>query len=245
MKLRQKLILISSSVLLGLAPVAASSISPVQAAVVHKTYGKNSRVKTIKRVHFVNAKGKTTKKVAAKGGQYIIWDVQTIKGQTYLAIQSNLKYWLPATAVSGMVQYRHAGKTVSLTINKGKVSQSSKKAAKKAVKKTSKKTAKKTVKKAKTSKKTAKKTNKKTVKKAKKSNKKQAYKVTLIKTIRRTHVVDKNGKNVKTYMGSKRYAVIGKNVNLKGLGKKTINGKQYYALTPNKYYIAAKDVKSR
>lgn len=227
MRLSRKIVLISAAVL-ALAP-AASTINPVasvQAAKrsnVHNTYGKNSRVKTIKSVHFVNANGKKLKRVAKKGGRYTIWNVKTINGATYFSIQTNLKLWLPATAVSGHVQYRLHGQTVKLTVKKGKLSQSSQQAAKKSKKKTTKKT--------------AKKTNKKTSKKS--------YKITPIRTIRRTHVVNSKGQNVKSYMGSKKNVIIGKNVNLRGLGTKQINGKKYYALTPNKFYISASDVKAR
>lgn len=227
MRLSRKIVLISAAVL-ALAP-AASTINPVasvQAAKrsnVHNTYGKNSRVKTIKSVHFVNANGKKLKRVAKKGGRYTIWNVKTINGATYFSIQTNLKLWLPATAVSGHVQYRLHGRTVKLTVKKGKLSQSSQQAAKKSKKKTTKKT--------------AKKTNKKTSKKS--------YKITPIRTIRRTHVVNSKGQNVKSYMGSKKNVIIGKNVNLRGLGTKQINGKKYYALTPNKFYISASDVKAR
>lgn len=231
MRLSRKIVLISAAVL-ALAP-AASTINPaasVQAAKrssVHNTYGKNSRVKTIKSVHFVNANGKKLKRVAKKGGHYTIWNVKTINGATYFSIQTNLKLWLPATAVSGHVQYRLHGQTIKLTIKKGKLSQSSQSAAKKSKKKTVKKSTKKA------SKKTSKKTSKK------------SYKITLIRTVRRTHVVNSKGQNVKSYMGSKKNVIIGKNVNLRGLGTKQINGKKYYALTPNKFYISASDVKAR
>lgn len=239
MRLSRKIVLISAAVL-ALAP-AASTINPaasVQAAKrssVHNTYGKNSRVKTIKSVHFVNANGKKLKRVAKKGGHYTIWNVKTINGATYFSIQTNLKLWLPATAVSGHVQYRLHGQTIKLTIKRGKLSQSSQSAAKKSKKKTVKKSTKKASKK--TTKKSSKKTSKKTSKKS--------YKITLIRTVRRTHVVNSKGQNVKSYMGSKKNVIIGKNVNLRGLGTKQINGKKYYALTPNKFYISASDVKAR
>ena len=45
-------------------------------------------------------------------------------------------------------------------------------------------------------------------------------------------------------MGSKKWTVIGKKVNLIGHGSKTIKGVKYYALQPNRFYIKASDVKA-
>ena len=79
----------------------------------------------------------------------------------------------------------------------------------------------------------------------KKSANKSLLKITApvkITAIRRTPVVGKNGKQVKTYMGSKKYNVIGKNITVNGLGTQKINGKTYYILQ-NGYYVLAKDFK--
>lgn len=79
----------------------------------------------------------------------------------------------------------------------------------------------------------------------KKSPNKPLFKLTApikITAIRRTPVVGKDGKQVKTYMGSKKYNVIGKNITVNGLGTQKINGKTYYILQ-NGYYVLAKDFK--
>lgn len=87
---------------------------------------------------------------------------------------------------------------------------------------------------------TQKSTSKKTT--SKKSTKK-AVKVVKIKATKKTPVVDTKGKQVKTYMGSKKYNVIGKGVTVNGIGTKKINGKTYYALQPNHYYVLAANFK--
>ncbi|MDE7056570.1 MAG: glycoside hydrolase family 68 protein, partial [Lactobacillus sp.] len=63
-----------------------------------------------------------------------------------------------------------------------------------------------------------------------------------ITATRRTPVVGKDGKQVKTYMGSKKYNVIGKNITVNGLGTQKINGKTYYILQTG-YYVLANDFK--
>lgn len=242
MKFSRKLMMVSVAALMGVSPVlglAANSSTTVLAAkasAVHKTYGKNSRVTVTKTVKMVNRNGKKTNKTARKTGRYIIWDVARINGVLYYSIQTNLKYWIPASATKGSVQYKEGRNTVTLITN----------GTNKFVKRTTKPAPKKTVKKPakKVNKKNSKKAVKKSTKKVtKKTTKKRAAKAVTIKTVRRTPVVDKNGKKVKTYMGSKKYTVIGKNVTVKGLGTKTIKGVKYYALTPNRYYIKASDVK--
>ncbi|WP_201779838.1 SLAP domain-containing protein, partial [Lactobacillus intestinalis] len=75
---------------------------------------------------------------------------------------------------------------------------------------------------------------------SKKSTKK-TIKVTNIVAKRKAQVYDKNGKKAKTYMGSKKWTIIGKGVQVKGLGTKTIDGVKYYALQPNHYYVKASD----
>ncbi|RVU70084.1 MULTISPECIES: hypothetical protein [Lactobacillus] len=238
MKLSRKLVMVSVAALMGVSPVVAGAINPgnvVQAAsTVHKTYGKNSKVVATKTMYFVDRSGKKTDKKAYKGGSYVIWDVTKINGKLYYGIQTNYKYWLPASATKGSVQYKENGKLVKIT--NGKVvaaKKSSKKVAKKATKKVAKKN----------TKKVTKKVAKKVTKKSTKKISSKAIKPVKLETTAKVQVVDQNGKAVKSYMGSKKNAIIGKNVKLNGLGTKTIKGKKYYALKPNHYYIKASAVK--
>lgn len=252
MTFSKKLITLSAAAVLAATPVAAVTsfnTTAHAATTIHATYGKHSTVTVRRAAHFYSKTGKKLSRTTSKGAQYTIWDVKTIKGQVYLSIQTDFKYWLKASDVNGSVQYTSGNKTVKLTIKNGKVTTTNtKKSSKKSTKKTTKKSSSK-----KSSSKSTKKTTKKSTKKSssKKSSSKTTKKTTkkssstsvvTIKTIRKTHVVNAKGKKVTTYMGSKKYATIGKNVTLKGLGTKTINGKKYYALTPNKYYISASDV---
>lgn len=222
MKLNRKLVMVSVAALMGISPVmatAATNVNTVQAAAkrpVYKTKGA-SRVTVKKTMHFVNRNGKKTAKKAYKNGKYKIWLVTRINGKLYYGIETDGKYWIPASDTKGKVNYS-----------------TSKKAAKKTVKKTAKKSTKKTTKKV--SKKTTKKTN------SKKTTKKVSP--TRLVTVRRTSVYDKNGKKVKTYMGSKKWTVIAKGVHLRTRGSKTINGTKYYALDPS-HYVLASDVKAR
>lgn len=221
--------MVSAAVLMGVSPVLgmAENTVSVQAATkstngVHNTYGKNSKVKVTKTMKFVDRNGKKTSKTAPKGGSYTIWNVKNIDGQVYYSIQTDLKYWIPATATEGTVTYKSGNTTYTLKSDGKKVTTST--STKKAVKKTnSNKNTKKVVKES--TKKTATKTTKKS--NSEKTTKNKAY------------VYDKNGKRVKNYLGT---SYIGKKITVKGLGTKTINGVKYYALQPNHYYIKASDV---
>lgn len=218
MKLSRKLVMVSVAALLGVSPVVAgaSMANPVEAATVYKTYGKG-RVTVKSTTHFVNKNGKKVSKKAIKGSKYTIWLVTRINGKLYYGIQSNGAYWIPASLTKGSVKY-----STKKTTNK---KQSSKKTSKKvSTKKTEKKT-------------TVKKTSKKTS--SKKSTKSVSVK---IKAIRKTPVVGKDGKKVKTYMGSKKWTQIGKNVVVNGHGTKTIKGVKYYALDPS-HFVKASDFK--
>lgn len=220
MKLSHKLVMVSAAVLMGVSPVLgmAENTVSVQAATkstngVHNTYGKNSKVKVTKTMKFVDRNGKKTSKTAPKGGSYTIWNVKNIDGQVYYSIQTDLKYWIPATATEGTVTYKSGNTTYTLKSDGKKVTTST--STKKAVKKTN--------------------SNKNTKKVVKESTKKTATKTTKNKA----YVYDKNGKRVKNYLGT---SYIGKKITVKGLGTKTINGVKYYALQPNHYYIKASDV---
>lgn len=247
MKLSRKLVMVSVAALMGVSPVlaAAPNAGVVQAATssAHVVYG--NKITATKTIHFVNNSGKKTSKKAYKDATYKIWRVKEVNGKYYYAIQSNSKYWIPATATKGTVTYTQSGKKVTLTSN-GKTVTRKTSAKKTSTKKTAKKsTAKKsTTKKAtKTTKKSTKKVSKKTS--SKKTNKKKTAKKvssTKLVTIRRTPVVDKNGKKVKTYMGSKKWNVLGKKVRVIGHGTKTIKGEKYYALDPS-HFVKASDVK--
>lgn len=238
MKLSHKLVMVSAAVLMGVSPVLgmAENTVSVQAATkstngVHNTYGKNSKVKVTKTMKFVDRNGKKTSKTAPKGGSYTIWNVKNIDGQVYYSIQTDLKYWIPATATEGTVTYKSGNTTYTLKSDGKKVTTST--STKKAVKKTnSNKNTKKVVKES--TKKTATKTTKKTS-----SKKTPVAKAVKITTKNKAYVYDKNGKRVKNYLGT---SYIGKKITVKGLGTKTINGVKYYALQPNHYYIKASDV---
>lgn len=248
MRLSHKLVMVSAAVLMGVSPVLGmtENTASVQAATksangVHNTYGKNSKIKVTKTMKFVDRNGKKTSNTAPKGGSYTIWNVKNIDGQVYYSIQTDLKYWIPATATEGTVTYKSGNTTYTLKSNGKKVTTStstkkttkktsSKKSTKKVVKKSTKKTSTKTANKKSSSKKAVKKTS---------SKKTPVAKAVKITTKNKAYVYDKNGKRVKNYLGLKQ---IGKNVTVKGLGTKTIKGVKYYALQPNHYYIKASDV---
>lgn len=88
---------------------------------------------------------------------------------------------------------------------------------------------------------TKKSTSKKTTKKAA-SSKTTTSKKTTSNTIKLTHnayVYDKNGKRLKTYMGSAKYTTIAKDVTVNSNGTKTIKGVLYYSLGGGAYIKAA------
>lgn len=237
MKLSRKLMMVSVAALLGVSPVlgvAASNVVTVNAATstVYKTYGKNSKVTVTRTVHLVDFKGKKLKKTASKTGKYIIWDVTRIDGVLYYSIRTKSKEWIPASATKGTVTYKDGKQTVELTTN------GTTKFTKTVFTPVTKKSAKKAPKKAVNNKK-AQNSAKKTTKK---SSAKTAIKATKIESIsKNAKVYDVNGKPVKTYMGKKQYASMGKGVKVNSLGTKTIKGEKYYALEPNHYYVKASD----
>lgn len=248
MKLSHKLVMVSAAALMGVSPVVGSAVNTnvafaatkkSKSVKVYNTMGKHSRIKPTKTMYFVNNNGKKTSKKAYKNGNYIIYNVKEVNGETYFSIQSDLKYWIPATATRGSVQYQDGNKLVTITTDGKKVVQTEKtlkSSSKKSTKKASTKSTKKTTKA--DSKKSSKSDEKSTS--SKKSTKK-TIKVTNIVAKRKAQVYDKNGKKAKTYMGSKKWTIIGKGVQVKGLGTKTIDGVKYYALQPNHYYVKASD----
>ncbi|CDI42080.1 MAG: Cell separation protein [Lactobacillus helveticus] len=261
MKLSHKLVLVSAAVLMGVSPVVGMANSAsVQAAPiahakgVHNTYGKNSRVKMTKTMKFVDRYGKKTSKTATKGGHYTIWNVKNINGEVYYSIQTDLKYWIPAAATEGTVTYKSGNTIYTLKSNGKKVvtststakstKKSAKKTTKKVVKKTTKKTAKKSESKKDSKRTTTKKsasTKKSTSKKAASSKKTTSKKTTsnTIKLIHNAYVYDKNGKRLKTYMGSAKYTTIAKGETVNSNGTKTIDGVLYYSLGGGAYIKAA------
>lgn len=297
MKLSHKLVMVSAAALMGVSPVVGSAVNTnvafaatkkSKSVKVYNTMGKHSRIKPTKTMYFVNNNGKKTSKKAYKNGNYIIYNVKEVNGETYFSIQSDLKYWIPATATRGSVQYQDGNKLVTITTDGKKVVQtektlksssrkSTKKASTKSTKKTTKADSKKSSKsdeKSTSSKKTTDSDSKKSTKSEKTSTKselkksdsksekkstksdskksdekstsskkstKKTIKVTNIVAKRKAQVYDKNGKKAKTYMGSKKWTIIGKGVQVKGLGTKTIDGVKYYALQPNHYYVKASD----
>lgn len=238
---------------MGVSPVLGMASSSVQAAPVahakgvNNTYGKNSRVEMTKTMKFVDRNGKKTSKTATKGGKYTIWNVKTINGQVYYSIQTDLKYWIPASATQGTVTYKSGNTTYTLKSDGKKVTTATSTAKKSTAKKTtkttksdtsSKKTSTKTSTKSNSNSKTTKTTTKSTSTK-KTTSKKAAVKPVKITMKNKAYVYDKNGKRVNNYLNTK---YIGKGVTVKGLGTKTIKGVKYYALQPNRYYVKASDV---
>lgn len=245
MKLSKKIAMLSTAALLAVAPVVATGVSSsvsVQAATsskVYNTMGKGS-VTVTKKTHFYNKNGKKLSRTAAKGGKYTIWNVKKIDGVLYYSIQTDLAYWLPATATKGTVSYKVGSNTVTYKTNgTNTITMSTKLSSKSKKKATTKKSTKKTSTKKSSSKKTAKKTNKRSTTK-KTSKKTTSNKVVKITMKRKAYVYNKNGKRVKNYYGT---SYIGKGVTVKGFGTKKIKGTKYYALEPNKYYVKASDVK--
>lgn len=238
---------------MGVSPVLGMASSSVQAAPVahakgvNNTYGKNSRVEMTKTMKFVDRNGKKTSKTATKGGKYTIWNVKTINGQVYYSIQTDLKYWIPASATQGTVTYKSGNTTYTLKSDGKKVTTTTSTAKKSTAKKTtkttksdtsSKKTSTKTSTKSNSNSKTTKTTTKSTSTN-KTTSKKAAVKPVKITMKNKAYVYDKNGKRVNNYLNTK---YIGKGVTVKGLGTKTIKGVKYYALQPNRYYVKASDV---
>lgn len=233
MKFKFKLFTASAVLLLGISPVAVSGLNPsfVQAAktaAVHPTKGKNSRIRVTRTVKMVNNRGKAGKRKAVKGSHYTIWDVRRIKGVLYYSIQSNLRYWLPASATKGTVQYKEGQKTIRLLTNgtttytKQTLIPAKRKAKKAAPKKKQTKVAK------------AKQT----------KTKKQAHKaVPIVSVAKKAYVYNVHGQRVKSYQGSKKYTSMIAGVKVNSLGTKTIKGQKYYALQPNRYYVKASDFK--
>lgn len=238
---------------MGVSPVLGMASSSVQAAPVahakgvNNTYGKNSRVEMTKTMKFVDRNGKKTSKTATKGGKYTIWNVKTINGQVYYSIQTDLKYWIPASATQGTVTYKSGNTTYTLKSDGKKVTTTTSTAKKSTSKKTTKttksntsstKTSTRTSTKSNSNSKTTKTTTKSTSTK-KTTSKKAAVKPVKITMKNKAYVYDKNGKRVNNYLNTK---YIGKGVTVKGLGTKTIKGVKYYALQPNRYYVKASDV---
>ena len=241
MKLSHKLVLVSAAVLMGVSPVVGMANSAsVQAAPiahakgVHNTYGKNSRVKMTKTMKFVDRYGKKTSMSAPKGGHYTIWNVKNINGEVYYSIQTDLKYWIPAAATEGTVTYKSGNTTYTLKSN-GKKVVTSTSTAKSTKKSESKKDSKKTTTKKSAS--TKKSTSKKTASSKKTTSKKTTSNT--IKLIHNAYVYDKNGKRLKTYMGSAKYTTIAKGVTVNSNGTKTIDGVLYYSLGGGAYIKAA------
>jgi hypothetical protein len=73
----------------------------------------------------------------------------------------------------------------------------------------------------------------------KNSSKKTASQKGTIKLSRNAYVYDKNGKRLKTYMGSSKNTVIAKGYTVKYSAKKTINNKEYYDLGGGAFIKAA------
>lgn len=232
--------LMGVSPVLGVAANEAVTVNAASTSTIYMTNGKKSRITATRTVKMVNRYGKKTNRVAKRNGKYMIWRVSWINGGLYYAIQSDLKYWLPASATAGTVHYRSGKHNYQLTTN-GTSSVSGNGPVMKTAQKVAKRQAS-----AKNNKKAAKKSSKKTSSKKTSTAKKSttSKKVTYMTTVRKAVVYNAKGKAVKTYLGSAKNTPIGKNVTLKNLGTKTIKGTKYYALKPNAYYVKASDVKA-
>lgn len=175
--------------------------------------------------------------------------VQYKSGSTTVTLTTDGKKVVQTEKTVKTIKKTTSKKTTSKKSSTKKTSKesTSKKTASKKSTSTKKSTAKKSTtkksssKKSTSSKKTSTKTNSK--KASSKKATKKSVKVVKIKAIKKTPVVNTKGKQVKTYMGSKKYNVIGKGITVKGIGTKKINGKTYYALQPNKYYVLAANFK--
>ncbi|MDN6028826.1 MAG: SLAP domain-containing protein [Lactobacillus sp.] len=109
MKLTKKLVLVSASALLTVAPVlpALTSVTTVAAAkttVASKVKKISGSVVATRNGKFVSANGKKTHKPFYKSAKYRIWAVKKLHGKTYYAIQSDLAYFLPASATKKSVK---------------------------------------------------------------------------------------------------------------------------------------------
>ncbi|GFZ26878.1 SLAP domain-containing protein [Lactobacillus corticis] len=218
MKFTKKLMLISASAALAAAPIvpALTSVASVQAATIHKASYTKSKVKTIKSTYFYSQSGKKLNKKAAKGGSYTIYDVTEINGKYYYATQSDLAYWLPASATTGKVYYKSGKTTYTLkTSSKGKL--------------TITKTTTTTVSSSSSSKKTSSSSSSKKTASTKKN------KVTVGKN---TYFYDKKGKRVKKFLGV-TYLSKGTWVYVVSTKTVKINGSKYYQLANNVYIKAA------
>ncbi|MBD5429869.1 SLAP domain-containing protein [Lactobacillus sp.] len=223
MKLSKKIAVLSTAALLGVAPVIATGVNSsanVQAASSSKVYNTNGKgsITVTKKTNFYDKNGKKLSRTAAKGGKYTIWNVKTINGKLYFSIQTNLKYWLPATATKGTVSYKDGSSTITYTTNGTSTITMTSKTGTTTSKDSSTSSSSKTT-------------------TTKKSSTTKTVKITMK---RKAYVYDKNGKRVKDYYGT---SYIGKGITVNGYGTKTIKGTKYYALEPNKYYVKASDVK--
>ena len=219
MKIYKKIAFFSIAILLGSSPVITvatnSVVNAASSAITYNTKGKNSKIKTTKKVNFVDKNGKKTKKVAPKNGSYIIWNVKEINGELYYSIQTDLKYWLPASATKGTVEYTEAdgSKVIYITNGTKHIVMKHTLATDKKANKNSEKTT------------------------STKSSKSKVQKITMK---RKAYIYDKNGKRVKNYYGT---SYIGKGVTIKSFGTKTIKGEKYYRIEANRYFVKVDDVK--
>lgn len=221
MKLSHKLMSVSAAALMAVSPLMSVSSNVLAAKTTKTTTSKevlvlehDAAVYNANGTRNKNYKyGKKSYPVIGKGAKLNGYGTKTIKGETYYFIGNNS--YIKAANVATV-----NGKALSKTSS---AVQTTKKTGKKSTTKTAKKSTKKVNK-----------------KETKKSVKKTSGKMV---TIRRAQVYDKNGKKAKTYYGSKKYTVIGKNITLNNAGSKIINGVKYYALQANRYYVKASDVK--
>lgn len=105
MKMNSKIIMASAIAIMGISSVTGMTSSHngnVVYASVYSTVGNNT-VEVVKNTSFVNSQEKKQSIIAEKGGSHPVYAVKNMKGETYLSVQKNNQYWLPASAVKGKI----------------------------------------------------------------------------------------------------------------------------------------------
>lgn len=119
MKMNSKIIMASAIAIMGISSVTGMTSSHngnVVYASVYSTVGNNT-VEVVKNTSFVNSQGKKQSIIAEKGGSHPVYAVKNMKGKTYLSVQKNNQYWLPASAVKGTISYKKGKLTYTITSN--------------------------------------------------------------------------------------------------------------------------------
>lgn len=119
MKMNSKIMMASTVAIMGISSVAgitSSNVGSVVYASVYNTVG-NNKVEVIKNTSFVDSQGRKQSIIAEKGGSHLIYAVKNMKGETYLSVQKDNQYWLPASAVKGTISYKKGRLTYTISTN--------------------------------------------------------------------------------------------------------------------------------